>query len=261
MANEIVISPTKYPLHLTEVKNYIRQDDTADDDLITGLIAAATHYVEDITNQHLVEQTWEKNMDSFPDSRVTELEWNPVIKVNSVKYDDDTTDDNTWATSNYSLDKATMPARVVRADGISYPSIKDEANVVRIEYVNGILTPFSTTNATNVIDITAHNYTDGDRVVLSNSGGALPAGYFELTNYFVVNSTADTFQLSLTSGGSAVTISDDGTGNHYLGVLSNDIKQALLMIISSWYDCRGDSKRTVPNASDILLAPHRVYQF
>lgn len=261
MPNKLVISPTKYPLHLDEAKDYLRQDATIDDSLITSLIAAATHYVEDSTNLTLVESTWQLALDEFPESRVTLLNWNPVIKINSVVYDDDTTDGNTWASSNYSLDNVTQPGRLVRGDGISYPTLKDEANVVRIEYVAGILTPFTTTNATNVIDIVAHNYSDGDVVTLSNSGGALPSGYSALTNYYVVNSTADTFQLSLTSGGSAVTISGDGTGNHYLGELPGDIKQAMLMILSKWYDCRGDSKSTVPNASDLLLASHRVYQF
>jgi hypothetical protein len=37
-------------------------------------------------------------------------------------------------------------------------------------------------------------------------GGSLPAGLNGTTLYFVVGSTTDTFQLSLTSGGSAIDI-------------------------------------------------------
>jgi hypothetical protein len=47
----------------------------------------------------------------------------------------------------------------------------------------------------------------------SSAYSTLPTGLSE-TVYHVVNKTADTFQVSLTSGGAAVTFSDDGTGTH-----------------------------------------------
>lgn len=70
---------------------------------------------------------------------------------------------------------------------------------------------------TDTITENAHGLQDGDPVVLSNSGGALPTGLSAATTYFVVGATANTFQLSTTLGGSAVNITAAaGGGTHTL---------------------------------------------
>lgn len=69
-------------------------------------------------------------------------------------------------------------------------------------------------NSTDTWTATAHTLVDGDRVILSNSGGYLPAGYDAETTYHVISATANTFQLSLTSGGSVVSGTNDGVGTH-----------------------------------------------
>lgn len=66
-------------------------------------------------------------------------------------------------------------------------------------------------NTGDVITSYAHGMVNTDRVVLEQfQAVALPTGYSEGTVYFVVGATTDTFQVSLTSGGAAVTISTDG---------------------------------------------------
>ncbi len=70
------------------------------------------------------------------------------------------------------------------------------------------------TNATNKLDKTGHVLNNGDKIMLSNSGGALPNGLNDYTSYYVVNKGANDFQVSLTSGGGVETFSDDGTGTH-----------------------------------------------
>ena len=66
----------------------------------------------------------------------------------------------------------------------------------------------------SVLTTTAHGLSDGDVIQLSNSGGALPAGLLTATDYYVVNSTANTFEIALSSGGSGVAATDTGTGTH-----------------------------------------------
>jgi len=56
--------------------------------------------------------------------------------------------------------------------------------------------------------------------MFSNSGGALPTGLNAYTVYYVINKAANTFQVSLTLGGVAVTFSDDGSGTNQYHVLS-----------------------------------------
>ncbi len=61
-----------------------------------------------------------------------------------------------------------------------------------------------------------HGMSDGDRVVLYNVfAETLPTGLTEGVAYFVVNSTADSFKVSTTSGGAAVDITALGGGEGY----------------------------------------------
>lgn len=63
--------------------------------------------------------------------------------------------------------------------------------------------------ATDVFTVPAHGYSNDDRVVVYPiQGGSLPTGFTAGTLYYVVNASTDTFQLSATSGGSAITSSD-----------------------------------------------------
>lgn len=60
---------------------------------------------------------------------------------------------------------------------------------------------------------------NGTKVVL-NTTGALPTGYTKGTEYFVINSSGSTCQLSTTSGGSAINTSGSQSGTHTLFVLT-----------------------------------------
>ncbi len=63
------------------------------------------------------------------------------------------------------------------------------------------------------LDLVTHGFANGDIVHVA-SAGTIPAGLLVSTKYFVINQTANDFELSLTLGGSAVDITDDGTGTH-----------------------------------------------
>lgn len=65
-------------------------------------------------------------------------------------------------------------------------------------------------NVANTFTTVGHGYSDGDTVYLG--GDTAPTGITFGQAYFIVNSDADTFQVSETSGGSAVTFSDNGAG-------------------------------------------------
>jgi hypothetical protein len=60
--------------------------------------------------------------------------------------------------------------------------------------------------STDVFTSFAHGFANTNRVILSDvSSAGLQTSFDENTVYFVVSATTDTFQLSLTSGGAAVT--------------------------------------------------------
>lgn len=73
---------------------------------------------------------------------------------------------------------------------------------------------FTAANTGDLFTSDAHGLTNGDNVVLFDSGpgDAIPTGVTEGTVYFVISVSGDTFQLSLTLGGSAIVLSSDGGG-------------------------------------------------
>lgn len=72
--------------------------------------------------------------------------------------------------------------------------------------------PFTALNAGDVFRSPAHGYSNDDRVVLEDPFGTLPTGSDSTTIYYIVGVTTDTFQISTSSGGAAVTLTSDGTG-------------------------------------------------
>ena len=61
-----------------------------------------------------------------------------------------------------------------------------------------------------------HGLVNDDRVfVTAWPGSALPTGAAEATDYFIVGVSGDNFQISLTQGGAAVTLTSDGEGIAY----------------------------------------------
>lgn len=69
-------------------------------------------------------------------------------------------------------------------------------------------------DTTDEITDTSHGLSNGDTVLFTTSN-TLPAGLSANQLYYVVNTDTNTFQVALTSGGSAVDITDTGTGTHY----------------------------------------------
>lgn len=70
---------------------------------------------------------------------------------------------------------------------------------------------FAAPSSTSVLLAPGSAYANGTTVVvLPVPGGSLPGGLAEGTVYYVVSASGDTFQLSTTLGGSAVTITADG---------------------------------------------------
>jgi hypothetical protein len=75
--------------------------------------------------------------------------------------------------------------------------------------VNG----FTVNTGNNRIKITGHPYKNDDVINLMTSD-TLPAGLSSGTSYFVINKNTNNFRLSLTLGGAAISITDNGTGLH-----------------------------------------------
>lgn len=118
-------------------------------------------------------------------------------------------------------------------DGIAddpYKGISDMRNIENSSIPGEASVAFATTNtvtqtAMTSITVTASSSSgllftranggtleDNTAIIFSNSGGALPTGVVTNKAYYVVNSTATTFKISATAGGSAIAFTDAGTG-------------------------------------------------
>lgn len=73
-----------------------------------------------------------------------------------------------------------------------------------------------TVNATSNIFSTPTAYFEDDMVALVATTDTAPAPLVVGTDYYVVNSTGNTFQLSATLGGAAIDITDTGTGRQFI---------------------------------------------
>lgn len=110
----------------------------------------------------------------------------------------------------------TVPTGHLNPDGssfstVTYPELARALAGIH-GYGTGIVSTF--TAATDIVNATAHGFVNGQPVFFGNSGGALPGGLSANTPYYVINAATNTFQVSATKGGSAVNITDAGSGTN-----------------------------------------------
>lgn len=88
--------------------------------------------------------------------------------------------------------------------------------VTRELFLTNGIQPADIDFSTDTITITNNDYANDDRVMLYNSGGALPTPFDDNTIYYIVGRTINTIQLSATLSGSPIDITFNGTGTHYI---------------------------------------------
>lgn len=260
-----VSGPSAEPISLAEAKLHCKVDSdlTADDTLLSGLIIAARQHVEHYTHQVLVRQAFRGYLPNFQ-CRIDLL--HPLRSVSAINYLDTSNALQTLDTSVYVVDQAERPPCIYQAYSQVWPPTWPHPQAVKIDFVAGHVQPYTANASTDTLSAPSHGYSNGDLVRLSNSGGAVPAGLAVGTNYYVVGAAADTLQLSATSGGAAINLTDAGTGSNFLGEVPRGMLQAMLLIIGTWYANReavitGRSVAAIelPLAVDALLNVERVW--
>lgn len=118
----LVTAPSAEPLDITEVKLNSRIDHSAEDAILTHLIACARVYVEGICGRALCTQTWKVFYDRWPCSTLIVLPKAPVASITHVKYYDTAGSPTTWASSNYILDGESNPPRLSLSYSGSWPA-------------------------------------------------------------------------------------------------------------------------------------------
>lgn len=135
--------PDVEPVSLTEAKEHLRVDTTADDTYISACIVAARQSAEDFLGRQLITATWVYKLDAFPATRygadaVLYLPRPPVQSVTSVQYVDTAGATQTLSASLYQTDLSAEPARIAPARNQTWPTTDtDTLAAVTITYVAG----------------------------------------------------------------------------------------------------------------------------
>lgn len=151
MGYTVTTPPATEPLTLQEAKDYLRVTSNDDDNFITALIVSARQMAEKYCNTAFITQTITEYYNGFPPSinqAYLLLTVGNVQSVTFVKYKDGNGDTQTLSTSLYVSDIYNYPARIGLSDGSTYPTTRNELNVVWIEYTAGF-----GSNASDVPDL------------------------------------------------------------------------------------------------------------
>ncbi len=262
----LITHPAVEPVHLTEAKRHLVVEHDEHDALISSLITAARRHIEERARHAIVMQTWELLADAFP-CGYREPQWillprGMVHSMESISYIDTSGAPQTLPTNDYAVDLYSVPARVMPAYGAVWPSTRTQMNAVTVRYRVGDATPFTVNTAGNLLTAKGRALTTGEIVRLSNSGGGLPGPLDGETDYYVIDASGSTGKLSLTAGGSAIDIADVGNGLHFLGVIPQDLKHALLFVLAHFYENRepvniGNLVTPLPMTVEALIGPYR----
>lgn len=134
----LVTAPTETPITASDAKAHLRVETTADDTLITNLIAAATAHLDGwtgILGRCLVTQTWRQDYDDF--ASCLRLPLAPVASIASVKYTDTDGAEQTVDSANYALRTDELGSYVEFTSDYSFPSLNATSAAVRVAYVAG----------------------------------------------------------------------------------------------------------------------------
>lgn len=234
----IKTQPVAEPISLTEAKLHLRVDGTADDALIGLLITAAREFCESYEHRAYMVKTIVMTDD---DLREHYLPFSPVIGIDSITYVDSAGDTQTVTATVYDVLSNHDPAAVILAYNQTWPSVRGHTDDVKITYKAGYATTAVPTFGSDILTVGNAIFTDADIVRLSTDQGDLPAPLAANTDYHVRDVSGSTLKLSATAGGAAITLTDDGTGTHYIGIngiIPARVRAAIKLVIGHLYEHR-----------------------
>jgi uncharacterized phiE125 gp8 family phage protein len=133
-----LVAPASTPaVTLAEAKAHLRVTDSAEDALITALVAAATEHLDGWTGvlgRALMPQTYEMRLDRFPSGAI-KLPLGPVVSVTGVWGTDALGDEFQVDPGEYEIDAGEAIGWIVPVNG--WPATMTTINAVRVRWVAG----------------------------------------------------------------------------------------------------------------------------
>jgi len=258
----VATAPTHEPVSLAETKRHLRVTDSDNDTTIKTMIAAARRWCEEYQHRTYCYQTLTVKADNV--ANLMKLPAPPLLGVDSIVYTDTNGSSQTISSTIYDVDTTSLPGRITLAYNQAWPSdVRGDHHCVTITAKVGYAATFTATPAADTLTVSGHHFEVNDFVHVYTSAADLPDGLTVATDYYVTSVSGAAIQLATTEGGTAVTISDAGTGTHYIDAIPRDVKHAILMLVADLYDQRRSfvegQALAVPYGVKDLLAAGRMF--
>lgn len=179
----VVTPPAIEPLTAADVMAERRNDDDTDMAGIERRITTARQRVESDTGRALITQTLDLYFDRFPCGSTLLLPMPTLQSVTTVTTYDLSNVATVWSSSNYYLDTASEPGRLVLASGSFWPTDLRDVNAIIVRVVAGYGTTAATVPAAlrSAMHLLIGQYDEQrENVLVSQFAGQLielPQGY------------------------------------------------------------------------------------
>lgn len=272
MANtlKIIAAPSALPVSLELARLQVKQDIVADDLLLRTAILSAAASAESEIERTLLATRFAYVLDGFPGGAMfgtqqpIELPRSPLLQLIGVQYLDQNGVWQTVPTTDYVVVDGDPVVRIAPVFGRIWPIPRPQPGCVKVVFDAGYATGVSVDTENNWL--TPERWVAlavGDVVRFSNSGGDLPDPLEPMVDYYVQALNGTGIRVSATNGGAAITLADEGQGQHYLGQIPDGIVSWMLLRIDGLYQHRGEATvvqgklEKMPYA-DRLLDPYRA---
>ena len=244
MNKKLITPPVTTPVTLSEAKAHLRLEAafTADDDYITVLINVAEAYAESYCNRRLIAQTWEKSFEKWTDVEL--VIFGQLQEVVQITWLDEDKASDTLSTDDYIVTGiATDEGRIEFDDDADLSTDLYQVNPIQVRYTIGYYQgeAWVTETAQSVGDKVLADYGLIAKCTVEGTTGASAPVWPATIGETVVDGTA-----TWTIIGRAV---------------PDMIKQAILILITYYYENREPAKDTAIDTVFALLLPYRIWDF
>jgi uncharacterized phiE125 gp8 family phage protein len=134
----LVTAPATEPVTLADAKLHLRVTGTAEDSTLALYLQMAREAVEQECWRALLPQTWDLFLPAWPLDGVIYIPRPPLQSVTHLRYIDADGVQATYPASNYLIDTASEPGRLVLAPRCTWPSaVLTTANPIVVRFVAG----------------------------------------------------------------------------------------------------------------------------
>lgn len=109
---QLVTPPVLAPLSDSDFEAHARATGQPIEQL-SPYVAAATNYLEVISNRRFMTQTWKMFLDYFPGNGVISVPYSPLVSVSHIKYTDTSGVQTTFPATEYGVSTARTPGQIL----------------------------------------------------------------------------------------------------------------------------------------------------